>query len=340
MAETVETGEMIEVRGANLWHQITGSGEPVLQIHGSGFGHFNFGPATPILSQEFQLHRLRPAGLRAVREARAALRHRGLGRRRRRDARFAGDRASPHPRDLDGRNGGDRDGRQVPRASPVGGHQLRRREARVLRPAGVQELDRPDQARGLWQPGPRRADLVAVPVTRLHGDPGGPGRRRRDPADPARRQRGPGDDPGLPGDERHGSARVGAEDHLPGVGARRRRGRDDPMGPGTRREPGSSGSPTTCPTGRSTSSGAPTTRRSSTAPRSTAARSRTSSSATRCSHSARAKAVHNATNPAAKLRLAVRRTHTVHHTASLGIQRGFDVLCTLQARPLRARLTN
>ena len=53
MAETVETGEMIEVRGANLWHQITGSGEPVLQIHGSGFGHFNFGPATPILSQEF-----------------------------------------------------------------------------------------------------------------------------------------------------------------------------------------------------------------------------------------------------------------------------------------------
>ena len=51
MAETVETGEMIEVRGAKLWHQITGTGDPVLQIHGSGFGHFNFGPATPILAR-------------------------------------------------------------------------------------------------------------------------------------------------------------------------------------------------------------------------------------------------------------------------------------------------
>jgi pimeloyl-ACP methyl ester carboxylesterase len=44
----------IDVRGARLWYEITGSGEPVLQIHGSGFGHFNFGPATPLLSAEFR----------------------------------------------------------------------------------------------------------------------------------------------------------------------------------------------------------------------------------------------------------------------------------------------
>ena len=43
-----------EVNGARLWYAITGAGEPVLQIHGAGFGHFNFAPATPILSREFQ----------------------------------------------------------------------------------------------------------------------------------------------------------------------------------------------------------------------------------------------------------------------------------------------
>ena len=44
----------IDVRGARLWYEVTGSGEPVLQIHGSGFGPFNFGPATPLLSAEFR----------------------------------------------------------------------------------------------------------------------------------------------------------------------------------------------------------------------------------------------------------------------------------------------
>ena len=34
----------VEVNGANLWYQITGEGEPVVQIHGAGFGHFNFAP--------------------------------------------------------------------------------------------------------------------------------------------------------------------------------------------------------------------------------------------------------------------------------------------------------
>ena len=35
---------MIEVNGVNLWHRITGEGEPVIQIHGAGFGHFNLDP--------------------------------------------------------------------------------------------------------------------------------------------------------------------------------------------------------------------------------------------------------------------------------------------------------
>ena len=46
---------MIEVNGVNLWHRITGEGEPVIQIHGAGFGHFNLDPSTPVLSQHFRV---------------------------------------------------------------------------------------------------------------------------------------------------------------------------------------------------------------------------------------------------------------------------------------------
>jgi pimeloyl-ACP methyl ester carboxylesterase len=46
--------DFIEVEGARLWSEITGEGEPVLQIHGAGFGHFNFGPVTPLLNREFR----------------------------------------------------------------------------------------------------------------------------------------------------------------------------------------------------------------------------------------------------------------------------------------------
>jgi pimeloyl-ACP methyl ester carboxylesterase len=35
------------VNGVRIWYQETGAGEPVLQIHGAGFGHFNFSTATP-----------------------------------------------------------------------------------------------------------------------------------------------------------------------------------------------------------------------------------------------------------------------------------------------------
>jgi pimeloyl-ACP methyl ester carboxylesterase len=44
-----------KVNGARLWYRITGEGEPVAQIHGAGFGHFNFDPATPELSRHFKV---------------------------------------------------------------------------------------------------------------------------------------------------------------------------------------------------------------------------------------------------------------------------------------------
>lgn len=44
-----------EVNGVNLWYRITGEGEPVVQIHGAGFGHFNFDPATPVLAEHFKV---------------------------------------------------------------------------------------------------------------------------------------------------------------------------------------------------------------------------------------------------------------------------------------------
>jgi pimeloyl-ACP methyl ester carboxylesterase len=44
-----------EVNGIKLWYDVSGEGEPVVQIHGAGFGHFNFAPATPELSKHFQV---------------------------------------------------------------------------------------------------------------------------------------------------------------------------------------------------------------------------------------------------------------------------------------------
>jgi pimeloyl-ACP methyl ester carboxylesterase len=48
-------GGRAEVNGVNLWYRITGDGEPVAQIHGAGFGHFNFDPVTPELSKRFRV---------------------------------------------------------------------------------------------------------------------------------------------------------------------------------------------------------------------------------------------------------------------------------------------
>jgi 3-oxoadipate enol-lactonase len=47
--------ERVDVNGVSLWHRITGEGEPVIQIHGNGFGHSNFDPATPVLAQHFMV---------------------------------------------------------------------------------------------------------------------------------------------------------------------------------------------------------------------------------------------------------------------------------------------
>ena len=44
-----------EVNGVNLWFRISGEGEPVVKIHGAGFGHFNFDPVTPELSKRFRV---------------------------------------------------------------------------------------------------------------------------------------------------------------------------------------------------------------------------------------------------------------------------------------------
>lgn len=43
--------QTLEVNGARLWCRLTGEGDPILQIHGSGFGHRNFDPATPVLAK-------------------------------------------------------------------------------------------------------------------------------------------------------------------------------------------------------------------------------------------------------------------------------------------------
>jgi len=42
------------INGVRIWYRETGEGQPVIQIHGAGFGHFNFAPATPILSKSFR----------------------------------------------------------------------------------------------------------------------------------------------------------------------------------------------------------------------------------------------------------------------------------------------
>jgi 3-oxoadipate enol-lactonase len=47
--------DVVEVNGVRLWHRITGEGDPVVQIHGAGFGHFNFDPVTPPLSERFRV---------------------------------------------------------------------------------------------------------------------------------------------------------------------------------------------------------------------------------------------------------------------------------------------
>src|SRR5207237_9623768 len=53
--DTREMEGFAQVDGVNLWYELSGEGEPVVQIHGAGFGHFNFAPATPELAQHFRV---------------------------------------------------------------------------------------------------------------------------------------------------------------------------------------------------------------------------------------------------------------------------------------------
>ena len=121
------------VNGVDLWYQITGEGEPVMQIHGAGFGHFNFAPCTPELSKHFKVvdYDMRGYGQsdRPVQDydmevwaddlagLMDALEHSGGAR----------------PRHLDGRDDRDRLRGQVPGADDLGRDQLRRGEARQRR---------------------------------------------------------------------------------------------------------------------------------------------------------------------------------------------------------------
>jgi 3-oxoadipate enol-lactonase len=47
----VPAEDFVEVRGAKLWYRVTGEGEPVVQIHGAGFGHYNLDPVTPLIAE-------------------------------------------------------------------------------------------------------------------------------------------------------------------------------------------------------------------------------------------------------------------------------------------------
>ena len=175
----------VAVRDVNLWHEITGrrrAGRPdprrrlrALQLRAGDTG----------AREALHGDRLRHARLRAVRPAGTALRHGGLGRRRRRPARRARARDRPRPRHLDGRDDRDRLRRQVPGADDLGRDQLRGREARSVRtarssrtgstsPASIRTVRAAGSSRN-WSPGrrcrkrfwrPRTASRRSTPSSR------------------------------------------------------------------------------------------------------------------------------------------------------------------------------
>jgi pimeloyl-ACP methyl ester carboxylesterase len=48
--------QFVNVNGVKLAYWIAGDGEPIFQIHGSGFGHGNFAPVTPVLANWFRVY--------------------------------------------------------------------------------------------------------------------------------------------------------------------------------------------------------------------------------------------------------------------------------------------
>ncbi len=124
-------GTMIDVNGVSLWHRITGEGEPVVQIHGAGFGHFNLDPVTPAIAD---------AGFKVV-----DYDQRGYGVSDKPLQHYdmevwaddlaalmdvLGDRPGARPRNVDGRHGRASLRRQVPGADDICRHQLLSCEAR------------------------------------------------------------------------------------------------------------------------------------------------------------------------------------------------------------------
>ena len=261
-----------QVNGVELWYQVSGEGEPVVQIHGAGFGHFNFAPATPELAEALPGDRLRPARLRAVGPAGAALRHGGLGGRRRRacSTRSRSTPAHVHGTSMGGMIAIVFAGKYPERTTSV----VINCAAAKLGMAGrlvfknwidIARMD-PDG------PGSRiLAELIAWQALSkaFLETPDGVAAIDNDPADPARLEPDRGVHGRLPGDVRHGHPRLAAEDHLARARSRRRRGPDDAVGPGARTAPASRRSTRGSPAPRSTSSTARTTRRSSTTPTST-----------------------------------------------------------------------
>ena len=197
-----------QVNGVNLWYRSTGEGEPVVQIHGAGFGHFNFDPATPELSKHFRVVDYDMRGYGAVRPAGPGLRHGGLGGRPRRPrwTRSASTQAHVHGTSMGGMIAIVFAGKYPERTTSVVIN-CAAAKLGITGPPDLQELDRhraPGSGRA-GQPDPGRADHVAGAFQAL---PRG-GRTREaladaHPADPPRLEPHRGLHRGVPGDVRHG----------------------------------------------------------------------------------------------------------------------------------------
>ena len=235
--ETAVEG-LIGVNGVSLWHRITGEGEPVVQIHGAGFGHFNFDPATPELSKQF---RVVDYDMRGYGQSDKPLQHydmevwaddlAGLM-----DA-LGIEQAHVHGTSMGGMIAIVFAGKYPERTTSVvincAAAQARASPAASSSRTGSTSRRSIRRAR---EPPARRADHLAGAV---EGVPRGAGRRARsidyDPDDPARLEPTRGVHRRLPGDVRHGHHGLAAADHLAGARARRRRGPDDAVGSGPRR---------------------------------------------------------------------------------------------------------
>ncbi|MGA0597676.1 alpha/beta fold hydrolase [Enterovirga sp. CN4-39] len=55
MSKVTQTN-FAQLKDVKLAYWVSGEGEPVMQIHGSGFGHGNFAPVTPILARRFKVY--------------------------------------------------------------------------------------------------------------------------------------------------------------------------------------------------------------------------------------------------------------------------------------------